>query len=85
MKYYTGRQIKTPAFPCAGDRHVYFRRQDIGELVERECGLVAENPDVPGPQPEGNEILVVSGGKMDHPVDSAPHPNDLPVSEVLGE
>jgi hypothetical protein len=73
------RNAKAPLGPVLGERHVRLARQDVGELVEHERGLVREDAGLLRPEPERRQVLVLSGGEVDDAVDSTAHADDAPV------
>ena len=69
----------------AREREVNLCRQDIGELVERERRVVREDADPIGPQPDRDEILVLSGGEVDEAIDAPADTTGTTAVEVVKE
>src|SRR6266446_8812469 len=75
--------LKSAPPPLCRDRQVRSRRQYVGELVEHERGLVREDPCSVGPEPERDQVLLLTRREMLEPVHSPPDANDLAAVEVL--
>ena len=58
------RYLKTSRPPVARSRQMDLRREDIREMMQRQGGLVAEHADALGPQPDDDEVFVVTGRKV---------------------
>jgi hypothetical protein len=57
--------------------------EDIGESVEREGGLMAEDPFLLGPEPETDELLILAGRKLREAVEAMPFASKLPRVHVI--
>ncbi len=53
--------------------------------MEREGRFVRHDTGALGPQPNRDEVLVLSGGKVHEPIDSSAHSNDPPTVNVVNE
>lgn len=58
-------------------------REHVREPVEGERGLVRDDSGPLGPEPRGDQLLVLSRGEVDEPVDSSPRSRDATGAEVL--
>lgn len=74
-----------PSLPPVGRyRQVHPCRKDVGQVVERQRGLVGEDAGLIGPEPDAHEIRVVRGGKVDEAVHPSSDPDDAAGAEVVG-
>ena len=71
-----GRNAEAAYAPCLRQRQIGNVGEDVGEVVQRKCGRVAEDALACGPQPENDEILVFLGRKVANAVDPAPRAED---------
>ncbi len=53
--------------------------------MERKGCLMREDSDLIGPEPEDDEVLVLTSWEVDEAVDTSPHAGYLSVFEVLAK
>ena len=61
------------------------RRKNIGKPVQPERGLMREHTLTLGPQPDDDEVLVLSRWKVNQPVNPASDSSNAPSFDVLEE
>lgn len=71
--------------PGEGEDHVPLGGQGVGELVEHQGRLVAEDACLLRPKPHGDQVLVLTGREMSEPVDPAPDPFKPVLEHVVSE
>ena len=83
MQHDTFRNLKSAPAPLCREGQVSPRRQHIGEFVEHQRSLVREDPCPVGPQPEGDQVPLLTRREMLEPVHTPPDAGDLAAVEVL--
>lgn len=73
---------ETAPSPCNLQREMDACRECIRQSVKRERALVRDDTGQLGPQPGGDELLMLACREMNHPIDASPHPDDLPGVDV---
>jgi len=68
-----------------GKGHVDATRQSVGEIVEEERGLMAEDALALGPQPEDHQILLVARWEVGQPVDPPSGAGEPALSQMVLE
>ena len=76
VEHDAGWHAEAPPSPGLGQREVDLRRQHVGEPVQRQRGLVRDHPGLLGPEPGGDQLLVLARREVDEPVDPAAHAGD---------
>jgi len=71
MEHDAAGHAQPAVFPCLRHGQVLVGRQRVRELVEHECGLVAEDAETVRPQPGGYEVFVFARGELGEPEDGA--------------
>lgn len=85
MQHDISGHAKAPTTPGFWQREVDAGWQHIGEAVERERGLVRHHTAQLGPQPCGDELLVLACREMNEAVDTAAYADGLARVEVVHE
>ena len=53
--------------------------------MQGQGGLVREDPGAVGPQPEGHQVLVLTGREVLEAINAAAHASEAAVMEILGD
>jgi hypothetical protein len=78
----SGGDAKPTTAPARRQRQMNLPREHVGQVMERQGRLVREHARLLTPQPEDNEILVVTGRKMDKAIDAASNAFDSLTAQV---
>lgn len=78
-------QAEAAPLPRARNGKMELSGHCIGESMERERGLVREDPGLLRPEPLAHERRVLSSWKVNEPVDAATDANGAPAREVVNE
>ena len=84
VQHEAGRDSETTPAPARGHRQVDLSGKRVGEIVEREGRLMGKHPDLLGPKPEHDEVLVLAGREVNDAVDATSHARaTFPVARYL--
>jgi hypothetical protein len=79
------RDSKAAISPGYRYREMGSRGEHVGEVVQHESGFMREDAGLLGPEPDGNEILLLARGEVLEAIDASPDAEDLPAAQVLDE
>ena len=76
---------KATSFPFTGERHVHLGRECVGEVVQRQRRPVREHAGLVGPEPDGDQLLVLTGWEVDDSIDAAPYALESTCPNVVNQ
>src|SRR3954470_8538359 len=80
VERYAIRDSKAPISPGCRYREMGSGGKYVREVVQQEGGLMREDADVLGPEPDGDEILLLARREVLEAVDPSPDAEDLPAA-----
>src|SRR5687768_5334915 len=83
MKHDVRRNDSSARALFGRNRDVNAQRQDVGQIQQREGGLVRENPGLLRPEPDDRQIFMVSWRKLGQSVDPALRASDATAVQVV--
>ncbi len=78
-----GRHPEAAAPPVARKGQMHVHRERVREPVEGERGLVRDHASSLGPEPSGDQLLVLARGEVDEPVGTSAHAEGLARVDVV--